>query len=247
MRFIPTTATRVEQLKKQAKRLKSIKGGKHADLLNAVAKSANYDHWHHVVQCQEQTEQLQSARNIASEVNRILSAERSGEIVVIMTGPEFSQDGPLVLFSTGVGDAWLIDPDDNSAACLMWRGEIRPAPFRDLADAIEIDWDGYLELNGQFVNLDCPEVTGIGRRAVGGYPVEPIRKMLNQAQSVERKMADIFGHADSVELTDAVVADLVRSGWSQENLDRARAKGDRYSPGRSTLISPVMKEADFPD
>lgn len=244
MRFIPTTAARVEQLKKQAKRLKSTKGGKHADLLNAVAKTAGYDHWHHVTLCMEQTERSASARSLAYEVDRILAAESIGEIVMIMTGPEITAEGPLVLFSTGVGDAWLIDPDDNSAACLMWQGEKRPAPFRDLVDAIEIDWNGDLALNGQFVNLDCPSIPAIGRRAVAGYPVDAIREILNQAQSAERKMVDIFGQLDGVELTDDVIADLERSGWSRADLYRGRAEGARYSPGRNSLLYPAVGDLD---
>lgn len=244
MRFIPTTAARVEQLKKQAKRLKSTKGGKHVDLLNAVAKTAGYDHWHHVTLCLERTERSAHVRSLADEVDRILAAEKTGEIVMIMTGPEITSEGPLVLFSTGVGDAWLIDPDDNSAACLMWQGEKRPAPFREQADAIEIDWDGDLALNGQFVNLDCPATPEIGRRAVAGYPVDAIREILNQAQSVERKMADIFGQVDGVELTNDVIADLVRSGWHRADLDRARDEGARYSPGRNSLLYPLVSDLD---
>lgn len=244
MRFIPTTAARVEQLKKQAKRLKSTKGGKHADLLNAVAKTAGYDHWHHVTLCLDQTERSESARSLADEVDRILTAEKSSEIVMIMTGPEISAEGPLVLFSTGVGDAWLIDPEDNSAACLMWQGEKRLAPFRDQADAIEIDWDGDLALNGQFVNLDCPAVPEIGRRAVAGYPVDAIRDILTRVQSVERKMVDIFGQVDGVDLTDEVIGDLVRSGWNRADLERGRAEGARYSPGRNSLLSPVVSDLD---
>ena len=164
MRHLPTTAARVEQLKKQAKRLKATKGGKHSDLLNAVAKAAGYDHWHHVVLCQEITERSASMRTLSQEVDQVLKAEVNGEIVVIMTGPEITQEGPLVLFSTGVGDAWLVDPDDNSAACLMWQGEKKPRPFRDLDDVIEIDWDGDFELNGQFINFSCPAVPEIGQR-----------------------------------------------------------------------------------
>lgn len=244
MRFIPTTAARVKHLKKQAKRLKSTKGGKHADLLNAVAKTAGYDHWHHVTLCLEQSERSESARSLADEANRILAEEKAGKIVMIMTGPEITSEGPLVLFSTGVGDAWLIDPEDNSAACLMWQGEKRPAPFRDHADDIEIDWDGDLALNGQFVNLDCPDVPEIGRRTVAGYPVDAIRDILNRAQSVERKMVDIFGQVDGVDLTDEVIADLVRSGWNRADLERGRAEGARYSPGRNSLLYPVVSDLD---
>ncbi|MBS3910456.1 MAG: hypothetical protein KGZ70_01220 [Hydrogenophaga sp.] len=244
MRHIPTTSTRVEQLKKQAKRLKATKGGKHVDHLNAVAKSAGYDHWHHVVQCQERTERPVSTRTLGQEVDRILDAEAKGEIVIVMTGPEITSEGPLILFSTGIGDAWLIDPDDNSAACLRWHAESRPRPFREFDDGIEIDWDGHMELNGQFVNFSCPAVPEIGTRAVGGYPVEGIRKLMLRAQSVGRKMLDIFGRLDGVELTDQVIDDLVRQGWDSEALNQGRAGGARYSPGRNSLIYPAMSNLD---
>ena len=183
-------------------------------------------------------------RTLSQEVDQVLKAEVNGEIVVIMTGPEITQEGPLVLFSTGVGDAWLVDPDDNSAACLMWQGEKKPRPFRDLDDVIEIDWDGDFELNGQFVNFSCPAIPEIGRRAVGGYPVEPIRDVLLKAQSFERKMVDIFGRVDGVELTDAVIADLVRQGWKQDVLNEGRAEGALYSPGRNTLLYPAIGDSD---
>ncbi|PKO29489.1 MAG: hypothetical protein CVU36_12650 [Betaproteobacteria bacterium HGW-Betaproteobacteria-9] len=247
MRHIPTTAARVDQLKKQAKRLKATKGGKHADLLNAVAKSAGYDHWHHVMQCHEHAERPPSIRTLSLEVERVLAAELKGDVVIIMTGPEIIKNGPLVLFSTGIGDVWMMDPEDNSAACLMWHGEKKPAPFRDQGSTIEIAWDGFLDLNGQFVSLDCPSIPGVGQRVVGGYPVEPIRKMLNRAQSIERKMVDIFDRVDGVELTDDVVADLVRQGWDAKTLAEGRAGGAMYSTGRNTLLYPAMTHLDDQD
>jgi hypothetical protein len=71
--------------------------------------------------------------------------------------------------------------------------------------------------------------------------------MLIKAQSVERKMADIFGQADAIDLTEEVISDLVRSGWSKVDLERSKTEGARYSPGRNSLIFPVMDESDFID
>lgn len=247
MRHIPTTAARVEQLKKQAKRLKATKGGKHADLLNAVAKSAGYDHWHHVVLCNEHSERPASTRTLGKEIDRILKAESEGEALVIMTGPEITHEVPLIMFSTGVGDAWLVDPDDNTATCLMWQGVKRPEPFRDVNNMLEIAVDGELDLNGQFVNLNCPSISEIGMRAVGGYPVDLIRKMLLRAQSVERKMLDVIGQFDTIELTDEVISDLVRQGWDAADLARHRAEGAQYSPSRNTLLYPPMTDEDLED
>jgi hypothetical protein len=53
MRYLPTPDEVVERLKKQAKKLQRSGAGKHSDLLNRAAKQAGYDHWHHVVKCNE--------------------------------------------------------------------------------------------------------------------------------------------------------------------------------------------------
>ena len=57
---------------------------------------------------------------LADEVRYILrrAAEHDGRVVTI---------GPLVLFSTETGDAWLLDPSDQLAARLARDGD--PEPF----------------------------------------------------------------------------------------------------------------------
>jgi hypothetical protein len=40
----------------------------------------------------------------------------------VVTGPEL-RVGPFVLFSTRLGDAWLLNPYEQFAMCLVWRGE----------------------------------------------------------------------------------------------------------------------------
>ena len=42
MKFIPYSQFTVEQIKKQAKKTQRIKGGKHTELLNSVAKQNGY-------------------------------------------------------------------------------------------------------------------------------------------------------------------------------------------------------------
>ena len=104
MRFIPTFDTLVDSLKKKAKQLQRKGGGKHADLLNRVARSAGYDHWHHVVQCHKITTGKRGAEALRAECVAIQEAERRGEVKVVMTGPEVGV-GPFVLFSKAIGDA----------------------------------------------------------------------------------------------------------------------------------------------
>ena len=60
-------------------------------------------------------ERLRLAKEIRSIQHR--AAEHDGRIVSI---------GPLVLFSTKTGDAWILDPADQLAARLAYNGD----PFR---------------------------------------------------------------------------------------------------------------------
>ena len=54
MQYIPTPSATVDTLKKQTKKLQHKAGGKHADLLDRVAKGAGHLHWHHVTLCLRQ-------------------------------------------------------------------------------------------------------------------------------------------------------------------------------------------------
>lgn len=55
MQIIPTTATAVEKLKRNAKTLRKTTGTSLAVALDTVAKQNGYEHWKHVTICQEQT------------------------------------------------------------------------------------------------------------------------------------------------------------------------------------------------
>lgn len=55
MILIPTTATFVEKLKKQAKALKKLGNCCYMEALEMVAKKAGYESWHHVKWCYDQS------------------------------------------------------------------------------------------------------------------------------------------------------------------------------------------------
>ncbi len=78
MRFIKTTPAQVEALKKQAKCIQRNGGGKHADLLNRVARSAGYDHWHHVCLCLAETEQIRALGSSCPKSRRSFSRPWQG-------------------------------------------------------------------------------------------------------------------------------------------------------------------------
>ena len=120
MRYLPTSAATVDSLKKQAKKLQRTGGGKHADLLNRVAKGAGYLHWHHVNLCLKQFEAKQGLEALNAECVLVISAALAGTEKIVVTGPE-TLTVPLVLFASQ-RDAWLLDADEGTALCLVWQG-----------------------------------------------------------------------------------------------------------------------------
>lgn len=242
MRYLPTSDQLVERLKKQAKKLQRKGGGKHADLLNRVAKSAGYDHWHHVVQCNGASKGSNSLLTLKHECNAIADAELAGEVRVVMTGPELGA-GPFVLFSTGIGDAWMIDPEEDLAMCLVWRSQKIAPDIRDDPATMEIHWHGEFELLGDYfrVKTEHPE---IGERAIAGYPLDGVRQLIDRALSVDKKIDVVIGQADTVEITSDVIAHLVKNGYAEAQLLQWRDAGFRYSPGRDSVLSPIHSSDD---
>lgn len=242
MRYLPTPDETVECLKKQAKKLQRSGAGKHSDLLNRVAKKVGYDHWHHVIQCNEIAKAADLMRTIRGECEAIIAAELRGEALSVMTGSELLV-GPFVLFSTGIGDAWLLEPDEALAMCLVWQGERQTIGLRDDPARLEVEWDCAYELLGDFFNVESHHPV-IGSRAIGGYPLKEVRELLNKAQCTLSKMAAVIGQVDAIEITPDVVAQMTKQGWSEPELLRMKTEGWRYSPSRNSLLGPVMSSDD---
>jgi hypothetical protein len=243
MRHIPTPDEVVERLKKQAKKLQRSGAGKHADLLNLVAKQAGYDHWHHVVKCNESATAAAQMRAIRAECEAIVAAELRGEVKIVVTKPGPACP-PFVLFSTGVGDAWLLEPDEQFAMCLLWHGEREVIGVSEDPARIEVAWDGGYELLGDFFHVDTNNPK-IGERAIAGYPLDAVRKALDGAQSTVSKVASVIGQYDAVDIDDQVVAQMIKKGLSEEKVLQLKAEGYRYSPGRDSLLGPIMSSDDI--
>lgn len=242
MRYIPTPDAVVEGLKKQAKKLQRSGAGKHSDLLNRVAKQAGYDHWHHVVQCNEVAKAAGDMRTIRGECEAIVAAELRREAKAVMTGPELLV-GPFVLFSTAKGDAWLLEPDEGLAKCLVWQGARQQIGLRDDPARLEVEWDCEYELLGDFFRVES-EHPVIGSRAIAGYPLEEVRRLIDRAQSFDAKFDAVIAQTDAVEITLDVMAQMSKRGWSEADLLRMKEEGFRYSPSRNSLISPIVSSED---
>jgi hypothetical protein len=242
MRYLSTPDETVERLKKQAKKMQRSGVGKHSELLDHVAKHAGYDHWHHVVQCNVRGKGADQMRTIRAACETIITAELRREAKVVMTISGVACP-PFVLFSTGIGDAWLLEPNESLAMCLVWQGVSQTIGLRDDPARLEVEWDCAYELLGDFFYVDSKHPV-IGTQAIGGYPLRGVRELLDRAQSAMTKMATVIGQVDAVEMTPEVITQKVKEGWSEEKLLRLKAEGWRYSPSRNSLLGPVMSSED---
>ena len=104
---------------------------------------------------------------LAKEVDYIQrrAAAHDGRIVSV---------GPLVLFSTDTGDAWLLDPSDRLAARLARDGDPEPIHIEETETNFAIGWTGHYRISGPaFIYTD--QISG---RIVTilGYPTDQIDK-----------------------------------------------------------------------
>jgi len=80
--------------------------------------------------------------------------------------------GPLILFSTETGDAWILDSSDGRGHCLCRDGSRTPLTVVDRGDQIAIEWTGSYQIEGDhftFVDLQSRV------RTVLGYPTREIQ------------------------------------------------------------------------
>ena len=102
---------------------------------------------------------------LADEVHYIQrrAAEHDGRIVRI---------GPLILFSTDTGDAWLLDPADQLAARLARDGDPEPIYIEETDINFAIGWKGHYHIDGSafvYRDRDTGRVT-----TILGYPTHKL-------------------------------------------------------------------------
>jgi len=105
---------------------------------------------------------------LADEVRYIQgrAAEHAGCFVTI---------GPLALFSTETGDAWLLDPADHLAARLAREGDPEPIYIEETETNFAIGWKGNYRIDGKtfvYLGRDSGRVV-----TILGYPAEHIAKL----------------------------------------------------------------------
>ena len=113
-------------------------------------------------------ESLHLAKEVRSIQHR--AAEHDGRVVSI---------GPLVLFSTDTGDAWMLEPADQLAARLAVGGDPLPVHIEETETSFAIGWQGRYQFDGDtFVYQDNQS-----RRlnAIRGYPVKQLLRLISNS------------------------------------------------------------------
>jgi len=105
------------------------------------------------------------ASTINREIDHIVRCARGADERVVTIGP-------LVLFSTATGDAWILDPSDGCGHCLCRNGARIPLPVVDRQEHVAIEWTGSYRIEGDaFAFADSRGSV----RTVLGYPTREIR------------------------------------------------------------------------
>jgi len=106
--------------------------------------------------------------SLADEIDYIRSraAKYDGRLVTV---------GPLALFSTDTGDAWVLDPADHLAARLARDGDIDEVYFEETDTNFAIGWKGNYQIDGDafvYIDRDTARVT-----TILGYPTRRLAHM----------------------------------------------------------------------
>jgi hypothetical protein len=105
---------------------------------------------------------------LADEIHYIQcrAAEHDGRFVTI---------GPLILFSTDTGDAWLLDPADHLAARLARDGDPEPIYFEETDTNFAIGWKGNYRIDSDtfiYIDKDSGRIV-----TILGYPTRRLAQL----------------------------------------------------------------------
>ena len=114
-------------------------------------------------------ESFRLAEELRSIQNR--AAEHQGRIISI---------GPLVLFSTQTGDAWILDPADQLATRLAYGGDSLPVHIEETNTNYAIGWQGCYRIDGDAFIYEDTESQRLS--AIRGYPIQQLLRVIAEAQ-----------------------------------------------------------------
>jgi hypothetical protein len=88
--------------------------------------------------------------------------------------------GPLVLFSTETGDAWMLDPSDDLALCLAREGSPVSVQIDEREERVSVEWTHAYRIHGELMTF----VDGQRRaRTVWGCPTREIGQAIRRVKA----------------------------------------------------------------
>jgi hypothetical protein len=108
--------------------------------------------------------------SITNEASYIIgrAQNREGRLVTL---------GSLIFFSTGTGDAWMLDPEDGLALCLARDGNKQPFTIIDTPTNFGMEWNANYRIDGDafIVSDQAGQV-----RTIFGYPTREILQAMHR-------------------------------------------------------------------
>jgi hypothetical protein len=110
-----------------------------------------------------------TAFRLADEVAYIQrrAAQHDSRIVAI---------GPLLLFSTETGDAWLLEPEGQLATPIAQQGDPLPVHIEDTDTNFSVAWTGRYQIDGEMFLYSDRKTGRI--RSILGYPTAQIAQQI---------------------------------------------------------------------
>ena len=87
--------------------------------------------------------------------------------------------GPLLMFSTETGDAWMLDPSDQLATPIAGDGDALSVHIEDTDSNLAIGWTGVYRIDAAAF-IYCDNDTG-NVRTILGYPTQ---RIINQISNM---------------------------------------------------------------
>ena len=92
--------------------------------------------------------------------------------------------GPLVFFSSQTGDAWVLDPADSLALCLVQDGERQVFSILETDTNFQIAWEVQYRIDGEMFTVSMAD----GRvRTIRGYPTSAIENTIRTGKSLAER------------------------------------------------------------
>ena len=104
--------------------------------------------------------------NYTKEAQRIQECALRGDARVVKLGP--------IIFFCANRDAWMLDPEDHFARCLMRDGEKLPLGITENRKQFKIEWNADYQVEGLVFTVS--ERTG-SIRSIIGYPTRHIEPL----------------------------------------------------------------------